>query len=85
MANYEVPLRYLKRQFLQLARMNTELNPKNLTLKQISIWEENLFTQLALIDKIREIEYDLELSAADDEEEEDNRSQHRFSKFRKRR
>ena len=53
MANYEVPLRYLKRQFLQLARMNTELNPKNLTLKQISIWEENLFTQLGAVGKLK--------------------------------
>ena len=78
MANYNVPLKYLKRQFLQLARMNTKISPEDLTLKQISIWEDNLYTQLALIDKIREIEYDLELSADDEDEEDDVRR--RFKK-----
>ena len=83
MVNYNVPLRYLKRQFLQLARMNTELNPKDLTLKQISAWTENLLTQLALIDKILELEYQQDLEN-DEELEESARRSHRFTKLRKR-
>ena len=83
MVNYNVPLRYLKRQFLQLARMNTELNPKDLTLKQISAWTENLLTQLALIDKILELEYQQDLEN-DEELVESARRSHRFTKLRKR-